>query len=75
MTQAITKTILLVLLTLAMLTEAASAEQRTFCDAGGTVVGRSAIDSSGTVTTAIAVARSSAARRRPAIRRRFTCPC
>ena len=41
---------LLVLLTLAMLTEAASAQQRTFDDAGGKVVGRSATDSSGAVT-------------------------
>ncbi len=42
---------LLVLLTLAMLTDAASAQQRTFYDASGKVVGRSATDSQGTVTT------------------------
>jgi YD repeat-containing protein len=41
---------LLVLLTLAMLTEAASAQQRTFLDAGGMVSGRSITDSSGAVT-------------------------
>jgi hypothetical protein len=49
MTNAMTK-ILLALLTLAMLTSAASAQQRTFYDASGMVVGRSATDSSGTVT-------------------------
>jgi YD repeat-containing protein len=49
MTNAMTK-ILLALLTLAMLTSAASAQQRTFYDASGKVVGRSATDSSGTVT-------------------------
>ena len=41
---------LLALLTLAMLTEAASAQQRTFYDASGKVAGRSATDSQGTVT-------------------------
>jgi YD repeat-containing protein len=42
--------ILLPLLTLAMLTGAASAQQRTFYDAGGKVVGRSSTDGSGMVT-------------------------
>ena len=42
--------ILLVLLALAMMTGAASAQQRTFYDKRGNVTGRSAIDSSGTVT-------------------------
>ena len=42
--------ILLTLLTLAMLTSAASAEQRTIYDSRGNVVGRSATDSGGTVT-------------------------
>jgi YD repeat-containing protein len=37
-------------LTLAMLTSAASAQQRTFYDSRGNVVGRSATDSSGAVT-------------------------
>jgi YD repeat-containing protein len=41
---------LLVLLTLAMLTDAASAQQRTLDDASGKVVGRSATDSQGTTT-------------------------
>jgi YD repeat-containing protein len=41
---------LLVLLTLAILTDAASAQQRTFYDASGKVVGRSATDSVGTTT-------------------------
>jgi hypothetical protein len=41
---------LLVLLTLAMLTDAASAQQRTFYGAGGKVSGRSTTDSSGAVT-------------------------
>jgi YD repeat-containing protein len=50
MKQATTETILLVLLTLAMMTDAASAQQRTFYDASGKVVGRSATDSQGTVT-------------------------
>ena len=49
--------ILLTLLTLAMMTIAASAQQRTFYDAGGNVVGRSSTDSSGTVTNYDAVAR------------------
>jgi YD repeat-containing protein len=52
MTQATTETILLallVLLTLAMMTDAASAQQRAYYDAGGRVLGRSATDSSGTV--------------------------
>ena len=38
MTRPVTETILLVLLTLAMLSETASAQQRTFYDAGGEVV-------------------------------------
>jgi YD repeat-containing protein len=42
--------ILFALLTLAMLTGEASAQSRTFYDSRGNVVGRSAIDSSGTVT-------------------------
>ena len=42
--------ILPALLSLAMMTGAASAQQRTFYDAGGKVVGRSATDSSGTTT-------------------------
>jgi len=41
---------LLALLTLAMMTGAASAEQRTFYDASGNVVGRSVTNSSGTTT-------------------------
>ena len=44
------KTTLLSLLALALLTGAASAQQRTFYDAGGKVVGRSATDSAGTTT-------------------------
>ena len=40
----------LVLLTLALMTGAASAQQRTFYDSRGNVVGRSATDSGGTVT-------------------------
>jgi YD repeat-containing protein len=43
--------ILLTLLALAMMTGAASAQQRTLYDAGGKVVGRSAADSSGTTTS------------------------
>jgi YD repeat-containing protein len=43
--------ILLALLTLAVMTGAASAQQRALYDAGGKVVGRSATDSSGTVTS------------------------
>jgi YD repeat-containing protein len=42
--------LLLALLTFAMMTGAASAQQRTFYDAGGKVVGRSSTDSSGAVT-------------------------
>jgi YD repeat-containing protein len=42
--------ILPALLALAMMTGAASAQQRTFYDAGGKVVGRSATDSRGTTT-------------------------
>jgi YD repeat-containing protein len=42
---------LLALLTLALLTGAASAQQRTFYGSSGKVVGRSAADSQGTVTT------------------------
>jgi hypothetical protein len=49
MTNPMTK-ILPALLSLAMMTGAASAQQRTFYDAGGKVVGRSATDSSGTTT-------------------------
>jgi YD repeat-containing protein len=49
MTQPGTK-ILLALLTLAMTTGAAPAQQRTFYDSSGKVVGRSATDSNGTVT-------------------------
>jgi YD repeat-containing protein len=41
----------LALLTLAMLTGTASAQQRTFYDASGRVVARTSTDSSGTVTT------------------------
>jgi YD repeat-containing protein len=44
------KTTLLTLLTLALLTGAASAQSRTFYDASGKVVGRSSTDSQGTVT-------------------------
>ncbi len=49
MTNPMTK-ILPTLLALALLTGAASAQQRTFYDAGGKVVGRSATDSQGTTT-------------------------
>jgi hypothetical protein len=42
--------ILLALLTLAMMTGAASAQSRTFYDSSGTVVGQSATESSGTTT-------------------------
>ena len=42
--------ILLAPLTLAMITSAASAEQRTLYDSRGNVVGRSSTDSSGTTT-------------------------
>ena len=42
--------VLLALLALAMLTGAASAQQRTFYDSSGTVFGRSSTDSQGTVT-------------------------
>ena len=45
------KMIPLALLVLAMTTGAALAQQRTFYDARGNVVGRSATDSQGTVTT------------------------
>lgn len=45
-----TKMILLGLVALALMTGAASAQQRTFYDAKGNVVVRSAIDSQGTVT-------------------------
>jgi YD repeat-containing protein len=41
---------LLALLAPAMMTGAASAQQRTYYDASGKVVGRSSTDSSGTVT-------------------------
>jgi YD repeat-containing protein len=51
MTNTMTTMIPLALLALAMLTGAASAEQRTFYDSRGKVVGRSATDSAGTVTT------------------------
>jgi YD repeat-containing protein len=40
----------MILLALAMLTEPASAQQRTFYDARGNVVGRSATDSQGSTT-------------------------
>jgi hypothetical protein len=43
--------ILLAMLTLAMMTGAASGQSRTFYDSRGNVVGRSATDSQGTVTT------------------------
>ena len=43
--------IILLALVLAALTSQASAQQRTFYDSRGNVVGRSATDSSGTVTT------------------------
>ena len=49
MTQPTTR-FLLAVLTLAMIIGAASAQQRTFYDARGNVVGRSATDSSGAVT-------------------------
>ena len=49
MTNTMTK-ILLALLALVTLTGAASAQQRTFYDASGKVVGRSATDSQGTTT-------------------------
>ena len=42
--------LLLALLVLAMMTSAVSAQQRTYYDASGKVVGRSAPDSGGTVT-------------------------
>ena len=42
--------ILLALLTTAMMTGAASAQQRTFYDSSGKVVGRSATDSQGSAT-------------------------
>jgi YD repeat-containing protein len=41
----------LVMLALAMMSGPASAQQRTFYDSSGRVVGRSSADSSGTVTT------------------------
>jgi hypothetical protein len=47
--------ILLAMLTLAMMTGAASGQSRTFYDSRGNVVGRSATDSQGTVTTTDAV--------------------
>jgi YD repeat-containing protein len=50
MTNTMTK-ILLALLPLAMMTGAASAQQRKFYDSAGKVAGRSATDSGGTVTT------------------------
>jgi YD repeat-containing protein len=43
--------ILLALLMFAMMTGAASAQQRTFYESSGTVVGRSSTDSQGTVTS------------------------
>ena len=46
-----TKSIIATLLTLAMMTGAASVQQRTIYDARGNVVGSSATDSQGTVTT------------------------
>ena len=45
-----TNPILLALLTLALMTDEASAQSKTFYDSRGNVVGRSATDSSGTVT-------------------------
>jgi len=42
---------LLALLTLALMTGAASAQQRTFYDSRGNIVGRSATESQGTVKT------------------------
>jgi YD repeat-containing protein len=66
------ETILLTLLTLAMLTDAASAQQRTFHDAGGKVVGRSATDSSGTVTNYDARGRVISSETTSGIRRQFT---
>jgi hypothetical protein len=54
--------ILLALLTLAMMSGAALAEQRTFYDAGGRVSGRSTADSSAQSRTTTAVAGLSAAR-------------
>jgi YD repeat-containing protein len=45
-----TTKILLALLTLALMTGAASAQQRTFYDARGNVVGRSSTDSQGSTT-------------------------
>jgi YD repeat-containing protein len=71
MTNPMTK-ILPALLALAMTTGAASAQQRTFYDAGGKVVGRSSTDSSGTTTNYDA--RGKVIRRRPATRRRSTMP-
>jgi YD repeat-containing protein len=50
MTSPMAKIILIALLTLAMMT-AASAQQRAIYDSRGKVVGRSATDSQGTVTT------------------------
>ena len=47
----LTSPILLALMTLAIMTGATSAQQRTFYDARGSVVGRSATDGNGTVTT------------------------
>jgi YD repeat-containing protein len=49
MTNPMTK-ILLALLTFALTADAASAQQRTFYDASGKVVGRSATDSQGSTT-------------------------
>ena len=53
--------ILLALLALAALTGAASAQQRTFYDSCGKVVGRSSTDSQGSMTNYDARGRSSAA--------------
>jgi len=50
MTNPVTKIILLALLTFTMMTDAASAQQRTFYDSRGNVVGCSSTDSSGTTT-------------------------
>jgi hypothetical protein len=61
--------ILLALFALATMTGAASAQQRTFYDAHSNVVGRSATDSSGTVTTTTRAARGSAANPPAATRR------
>jgi hypothetical protein len=62
--------ILLALLTLAMMTGAASAQQRTFYDGSGKVSGRTATYSAGRSRTTIPEVGLSPARRRPGIRGR-----